>query len=167
MREKRENGFTLLELMIVVAIIGILAAVTVPRYGSLKDHMNLRSAAKKCLLDIRYAQQLSIDTKDKHGVFFTDTGYDLKNTENSRVIKSVTFGGGIKYTLGSLQTNALVFGPDGTPYQYNEGSTYALTNIAEIDLQGSYPNSYAYLQITPKTGETALSWTSNGATGEP
>lgn len=167
MGEKRKNGFTLLELMIVIAIIGILAAVTVPRYGSLKDHMNLRSAAKKCLMDIRYAQQLSIDTKDKHGVFFTGTGYDLKNTANSKVIKSVTFGGGIKYTLGSLQTDALAFGPDGAPYQYNESGAYALTNTAEIDLQGSYPNSYAYLQITPKTGEAALSWTSNGSAGEP
>ncbi|WP_206812691.1 type II secretion system protein [Paradesulfitobacterium ferrireducens] len=41
MRRKKESGFTLIELMIVIAVIGILAVVLVPKMGNIKTSAKL------------------------------------------------------------------------------------------------------------------------------
>ncbi|MGZ5619393.1 MAG: type IV pilin protein [Methylobacter sp.] len=53
---KRSFGFTLMELMIVVAIIGILAAIAVPAYSEYVTK-GKRSDAKAALLNAQLAQE--------------------------------------------------------------------------------------------------------------
>ncbi len=53
---KRSSGFTLMELMIVVAIIGILAAIAVPAYSDYVTRAN-RSDGKAGLLNLQLAQE--------------------------------------------------------------------------------------------------------------
>ena len=70
-RSTKKSGFTLIELMIVVAIIGILAAIAIPKFAELIRKSN-EGASKGNLGSIRSA--LSIYYGDMEGQYPADPG---------------------------------------------------------------------------------------------
>ena len=56
-KNKKDQGFTLVELMIVIVIIGILAAIAIPRFIGAQDRARI-SAAKAQLNSVRQALAL-------------------------------------------------------------------------------------------------------------
>jgi prepilin-type N-terminal cleavage/methylation domain-containing protein len=70
MEQKRWKGFTLLELLIVITILGIVALVAIP-YLQSPDTRKLEVAANEAVMALRYAKSQAIRTGKPHGTRFT------------------------------------------------------------------------------------------------
>lgn len=71
----RKNGFTLIEIVIVIILIGILAAAIGPRILHLQDSFKVEAAAEQIANHIRLAQSRAIAQHITHGIGFDTTNH--------------------------------------------------------------------------------------------
>jgi type IV pilus assembly protein PilA len=77
---KNKKGFTLIELMIVVAIIGILAAIAIPNFMSYQCKAR-QTEAKTALGTLRTLQETYYAQEDTYTDNLTNLGFTLKGDQ--------------------------------------------------------------------------------------
>ena len=78
-------GFTLIEMMVVIAILGILLGIAVQSLVGRTRTLNIRDCAQKLAADIRHARASAMSEGRRTQLVITDTGTlkDLGNGENA------------------------------------------------------------------------------------
>ena len=72
-----KRGFSITEMLIVIAIIGVLSAILIPGYGAFQRQLSLQRSAVKLAQDIRKAQGMAIASEELPSGGVCKTGYGV------------------------------------------------------------------------------------------
>lgn len=90
-----KRGYTLTELMVTVAIVGIVAAMAVPSFISYLPHLRLNGAARDLISDLRLARSLAVGQNQRYKVFFSvdanNEWYEIRRSSDNTVIRRVDY----------------------------------------------------------------------------
>lgn len=134
---KRESGFTLAEMMIVIAVFAIMTAIAIPSFMSMLPEMRLNGAARQIMGDLMAARMDSVKQNNEVRVFFNSPGtnqYQILDDDDN----DGTADTGEAIRTKNIQSNYhdVTFSSTSNPIFYPRGTAFG-TTVTVINSSGS------------------------------
>ena len=95
---KRNAGFTLIETMIVVAIIGVIAGITIPAFGKYMRSQRVAGARAELISNIAYTKSLAIAKRTTFRIEFDAGEYRIVRAGPDTIIRTKVAPVGITFS---------------------------------------------------------------------
>ena len=147
-RKDNSKGVTLIELVIIVVIISVVAAMAIPQFSKVVPRLEFKSASLDIVSDLRLARSLAIAQRIQIGLYFNSKQRqyvifkDLVNPDaftyeaSDSVLRTVTLNQNLSISSCSFTNYTIVFKPDGSASStggvvvgYSQGSDLANVNV--------------------------------------
>lgn len=168
--QHKDNGFTLAELLIVIAMIGILMSVGATQLKNFLPGMRLKSAARELYSNMQNARMSAIkndtnwaivfDTANNRYLVCSDPGADgvWSNTTDNTIALTVnlsSYQSGVKYGHGNAANSV----PGGA---FPAGDVSYSSDVLSFSSQGTGSAGYVYLANENNTTTYAVGSQTSG-----
>jgi prepilin-type N-terminal cleavage/methylation domain-containing protein len=161
MEMKTKKGFTLIEILIITAIVGILAVGGYPVLKSLKKDRYLRSEAELLVSNINYLKYFAVSEGADYIIRFRSDGkyYALEKLSDGSILREHTFEGAVVFDFAT--SSNMIDGSFSSRYllvQAKKGIVSGLLPLNDIRISLISSNSSPiFVEIVPGRKES-ISW---------
>jgi prepilin-type N-terminal cleavage/methylation domain-containing protein len=119
-------GYTLVEMMIVVSVIGILAVMTIPAFSGYLKRTRLDGSRNELMVDMYFARSVAISQHRTIQILFDDNQYRIVDTTDGSVLRTrpapdgMTFAASANpnfYAWGLADASDVTLGGPGPGYK--------------------------------------------------
>lgn len=139
---RKNNGFTLIELVVTVAVLSVVMLMTVPRIDM--DFGYLDKMSREFVTDIRYVQMENMKTPNSaYEIKIQQSNKTYYIRKNMNIEKTVIFKD--RYNINFNNGDVIGFTYDGAP---KKAGTFTITDTKTLKIK--------QITIVPATGRTII-----------
>jgi prepilin-type N-terminal cleavage/methylation domain-containing protein len=134
-----ESGFTLVELVVVLALASLMLIASVPQFSGLKAGMDLRNGISQIESDLRLSQKIAAARNHQRILVFGDPDYESytilddldgdRQADDGELLQVKSLPGNVSfYYLSLVPPDSIVFTPPGMLADPGDGGYITLYN---------------------------------------